>query len=337
MFRRPYILALALVAICVGTAPVLAEKTADENGQSEDSLLVLKNGGVIVGKVEQLADQYRVTTADSELLVRASQVEMLCNSMDEVYQRRRFQRTGSTADSHLDLAQWCMRNGMLEYAARELVDARNLDPKHRRLEFIQRQLELARKSAEMSRSRAAKPRQPELPSNEELDDLAEVPPWAKKIFVRQIQPLLVDSCATSGCHQVGSAEQYELNRLALDGAGHPGTTLRNLSATIQQVNWKNPTGSALLAHAKQAHGQQGTVEPSALEQHQYQMLMSWITQMAEARRNAPVRDIQLADHEQSSTLDALPLIRQAIHEEEQATQDPFDPAAFNEQQGTMLK
>ena len=337
----PYTRYLPIVAVLIGTVPW--QPAAAEPGEPEATvvepsmtagILVLRNGGVIAGKVERLADQYRVTTADSELTLRAEQVEMFCQSMDEVYQRRRFQRTGSTADSHLDLAQWCMRNGMLEYASRELLDARTLDPRHRRLVLVERQLQLALKNREGSKGHRARSFSKKLPTDEDMNRVAEVPAWAKKIFVRQIQPLLVDSCATSGCHHSGSQETFQLNRVAMDGAGHPGTTLRNLAATVKQVDWRQPENSVLLAHAARPHGGSEALRPAELERHQYQLLLSWVAQMAEAKRNAPVREIQLAEHQQSDSLDALPRIRQALLEEDSAEKDPFDPAQFNQRQAS---
>ncbi len=334
----------ALFALCcLAPSPSWGEFAVDSNSEQQedgasegtDGLLVLRNGNLLSGKILRQQDRYRVATATSELFVRADKVEMFCRSIDEVYQRRRLQRTGLTADSHIELARWCMRNGLLEYAARELLDARTIDPDHRRLLMVQRQLQLALENQQSTPQQTTQSDEP--PAKIEQQDLEDVPLWARKLFVRQIQPLLVDCCATSGCHQVGSTELLQINRLAVEGPGHPGTTLRNLSAIMKQVNLSEPEESPLLVHAKLAHGKQGTRPPRALERHQYQMLQTWIQQMAVARSNAPVNEVRLAEYQEASPDDALPLIRQALQEEAQAqnedaaSSDPFDPARFNQQ------
>ena len=294
-----------------------------------EGLLVLRNGNVLPGIIVRVDQHYLLNTSSSEMHIPVEQVEMVCRTIDEVYQRRRNRRTGSLADSHIELARWCLRHDLLEYAARELLDARALDSEHRQLELMERQLQLALKNRDAPQRKQARQAQP-LPTEAELKEVEKLPLWAKRLFVSQIQPLVIDSCATSGCHQVGSAEQLQLNRLALDGPGHPGTTLRNLSSLVEQLDLKNPTESPLLVHARRAHGADGTEPPSALERRKYQMLLTWVEQLAIADRNAPVDEVQLVEYEQADAVDALPLIRQAMHEE---SADPFDPTQFNNRQG----
>lgn len=332
------VLALCCLAITQASAEPGVSAGSSQQAQSAvegtEGLLVLRNGNLLRGKIQRQHDRYRVATATSELFVAVDKVEMFCRTIDEVYQRRRQQRTGSTADSHIEFARWCLRNGLLEYAARELLDARTIDPDHRRLTMVQRQLQLALENQAKPPSKARASNEP--PSQAEDLSLQEVPQWARKLFVRQIQPLLVDSCATSGCHQVGASETLQINRLAVEGSGHPGSTLRNLSSIMKQVNLSEPEESPLLVRARLAHGKHGTVPPQALERHQYQMLRTWIEQMAVARTNAPVNEVRLADYQEPSANDALPLIRQALQEESAAengasTSDPFDPARFNQE------
>ena len=192
--RNLWVIPLLLVAVeqmgpsrdCVAAGPTTAETAVD-------GLLVLRNGNVLAGKVLRQQDHYRVEMPRGQLQVPAEQVEMLCQSLVEVYQRRRAVRTGSTADSHLDLARWCLRHDLLDYAARELHDARSVDPQHRRLSFLERQLLHARRLADQ-RSNPSPPTRVVPPQAEvEVASLERAPRWARVLFVRQIQPLLVAS------------------------------------------------------------------------------------------------------------------------------------------------
>lgn len=306
-----------------------------ESNQSEagvEGILVLRSGNLLRGKIVRLREHYRLDKTHTEMLIPCDRVEMMCRSIDEVYQRRRLHRTGSSADSHVELARWCLRNGLLEYAARELLDARSIDPENRQLQTVERQLQLAIKNRSAAKHNRVAKQNSDAPTPEDLRVTEDVPLWAKKLFVRQIQPLVIDSCATSGCHQVGSEEELQLNRLALDGPGHPGTTRRNLSAIVRQLDLKNPDDSPLLVHAREAHGEQGTRPPAALDPRKYHMLKTWVEQMAIAKENAPVREVELVQYEQDDAVDALPLIRNALQEEPKPL-DPFDPSQFNQRNG----
>ncbi|MCH8841153.1 MAG: hypothetical protein IH831_10895 [Planctomycetes bacterium] len=331
---------------------------AEDDSESIAGILVLRNGNVLEGKIQRLADFYRIEFPRSELLVRVGQVDMFCHHLDEAYERRRLQRTGSLADSHVELARWCLRHELLQYASRELLDARSIDPDHRQLLQLERQLQLALRNRAASRL-VPEPGAATTPTDDDLELLESVPDWGHTLFVRQIQPLLVNSCATSGCHQPGSSESFHLNRLALEGAGHPATTLRNLAATLAQLDLESPAKSKLLERAKTAHGakslsqnqlggiqrpeksarpnsfgtySKSTLPPQALEPHRFQMLLTWVEQLSLAKRNTAVKEIELVSHRTGGSVDALPLIRRALEESAARPTDPFDPEQFNSRQ-----
>jgi hypothetical protein len=283
-------------------------------------VLVLTNGNLLRGIILREGDVYRVSLSQSELLVPLAQVDMLCRSVDEAYEQRRRQRAGSSADSHVELARWCLRHDLLQYASRELLDARTIDPEHRQLTNVERQLQLA------LRNREAKP-QPTTPAeiapaaNEDHAELLQtVPDWARTLFVRQIQPLLVESCAASGCHQPEAQEPFHLNRLALDGPGHPATTLSNLASTLEQLDLESPDNSALLLQAKTEHGGGDGASPHALEAYQYHMLRIWVEQLAAAKNKVADPAVELAAHEEG-----IPGVKSTAVE----PGDPFDPDEFH--------
>ncbi len=331
---------------------------AEADSESVVGILVLRNGNVLKGRIQRLADFYRIEFPRSELRVPVGQVDMFCHNLDEAYERRRLQRTGSSADSHVELARWCLRHTLLEYAARELLDARSIDPDHRQLLLLERQLQLALRNRLASRL-VPEPGAATTPTDDDLELLESVPDWARTLFVRQIQPLLVDSCATSGCHQPGSSESFHLNRLALEGAGHPATTMRNLVATLAQLDLESPAKSKLLERAKTAHGakslsqnqlggiqrpeksarpnslgtySKSTLPPQALEPHRFQMLLTWVEQLSLAKSNAEVKEIELVSHRTGGPVDALPLILKALDKSAAKPADPFDPEQFNSRQ-----
>jgi len=322
--------------------------------QPVEGILVLRNGNILRGKVQQQGEHFHVYVPNGQLQVRASQVETFCQNIEQVYLHRRETRGGSSADSHLDLAGWCLRHDLFDYVAAELQAARTTDPDHPRLALLERQLKqsllmAAREKQQLAKAgAAAKPVEPLDPAT-----LEKAPPWARALFVRQIQPLVVHSCATSGCHQSDSSENFHLNRLALEGAGHPEATLRNLAATLEQIDWHTATESTLLRRARQAHGAASASTP--LPAHKLQVLQGWIEQLAEAHQKE--NEIKLLPP--VVEIAALPLgdrlilnpARQALPESPKSAQssteplggirqasfepgDPFDPSAFNRRYAT---
>ncbi len=117
--------------------------SAVAQGVPIDRVVVLRNGNVLRGEVIRIGDHYRVKIHRGELRIPVSQVEMFCRDLNEAYERRRAARTGFNADSHLDLAAWCLRHELLECASRELLDARAIDPGHGRLLRLERRLQYA--------------------------------------------------------------------------------------------------------------------------------------------------------------------------------------------------
>lgn len=276
---RPWL--AAFVGLIVAWTP--SWLTAAE--PASDGVLVLRNGNVLCGVVQQVGDYYRIESAGATLQVPQSQVEMRCRTVDEAYELRRSARGGSTADSHVELAYWCLRHDLLEHAARELLDARTLDPGHPALASLELQLEQIvqiRANRQQSAARApvaaSAPRPATtLPTESPMFDVSTE---AREQFVRRIQPMLIHTCATGGCHQPGSARRLQLNRWAIDGNGNATFVRRNLAAVVEQIRQEDPAASPLLDYARQEHGAPQGALSKPLEPHQQTLLVDWMNEAA---------------------------------------------------------
>src|SRR6185312_8747028 len=102
--------------------------------------LVLRSGGVLVGQITQAGERYLVRGDKSQLDVAASQVLLVAKSLEDAYEQQRGQTPRPTAESHLVLAEWCLRYNLLDQAKRELADARQLDDHSPRLGLLERRL-----------------------------------------------------------------------------------------------------------------------------------------------------------------------------------------------------
>ncbi|MEM8944171.1 MAG: hypothetical protein AAGD11_03235 [Planctomycetota bacterium] len=331
-----------VAALSVGSVNVHAWSLAP---QPVEGVLLLKNSNILRGKIQKVGQHYHVHLPNGKLQVREQQVETVCQHVEAAYQYRRQRRGGSSADSHLKLASWCLRHDLFDHADEELQQAESIDADHPRLPMLRRQASQSRKLAEQATRRAASP-----PKSAELrpvepDEIEKAPKWARALFVRQIQPLIVQSCATSGCHQAGSESAFQLNRLALDGPGHPGVTLRNLAETLKQVDFEDANASQLLAKARQAHGAEPAAT-TALAPQKLRVLNSWVEQLAEAHQQFDAIHTvpalaEVASKPLTPSLQLNPPAQTARQPREPvrvasfASADPFDPSAFNKKFATV--
>lgn len=273
--------AVALVA----AAPAAWGQTATTG------VLVLRNGRVLAGAIHRTGDQYQITAEGVTLQAPADQVERFAASLAEAYQGRRQDIDPASADAHLELGRWCVHVGLLDDAARELLDARSCDATNPGVAALERTLgEMLRREAAARRDVAgtAGPQEPaEVPANSEAppEDVAvlDLSAEAQVQFVRTIQPMLIRNCTTGGCHQTSSGQQLRLDRWALQGRGNPEVVRRNLQSVLAAINRDDPEASALVRRGRTPHGD-GTVAASRpLSVRQAELLLAWTYDVAGMR------------------------------------------------------
>ncbi len=329
------------LVLCVLALSNFVAATELVPGVSQQGLLVLANGSVIEGTVVLSGDYYGVLLEKGKLQIRIDQVDFFCETMAEAYTRRKARRIdlSSTADAHLEMAQWCLQHGLFEFAMTELVEARIIDPRHPQLLVVERRLAQTKELA----SRKAPPAEagslvfdeqvrPAVASEEqERTGFGEIPLWARTEFIKRIQPMIVHSCANSGCHLPNSPQEMRVDRNALNGVGKPELIHRNLAAVIAEVDLANPEASRLLTLGATAHGKPGAEQSRPLSPHQMEIVRAWVTQLA--LRETPIEE----------RLDNVPRVaqivvgmnssaqREYITREQTAADspDPFNPAEFN--------
>ena len=90
-----------------------------------------------------------------------------------------------------------------------------------------------------------------------------------------VQPLLISSCATSGCHGPGGKSNYTLARIPADRFANRRLTQRNLQNTLLWLNFPNPEQSRLLSATVQPHGT-ATTAIFDLQTSKYRQLVAWV-------------------------------------------------------------
>ncbi len=138
-----------------------------------------------------------------------------------------------------------------------------------------------------------------------LDRLGILSSTAVSTYVREIQPLLVNRCATAGCHGKGGTTSFSLTRAKPSAS----VTQRNLGAVLQQIEGFPPSQSLLWISSSSPHG---GLDVKPLKDVELQRLLPWVeTVYGELESHSG--GIQLAAAE-------IPLDPDV---------DPFDPAEFN--------
>ncbi len=244
------------------------------------SVLLLRNGQVLQGAISRAGSQYVVAVPGGEIRVEANDVQCQCRAMDEVYQRRRAVVRLDSAQDHLEMAQWCLRVGLLEPARVELSQAAALDPTHPLVPLLDRRVQMA--SNPHQKRTPSLPSASAGPSAEELDRMVRgLPPKAVETFVRSVQPILMNNCTTGGCHAPGPKTAFGLLRVPAGGPPSPRLTQRNLYAALQWIDWEDPGASPLLKVPTRAHGNTRSAVFADRQLPQYRQLVDWCYRLAQ--------------------------------------------------------
>ncbi len=360
----------ALVALTVLATPLCAETGSSPAGtDSEESILVLLSGEVIKGRVSHLDDRYLVALPTGRIFVPISNVEIICKDLEEAYQLRRSRMGQGQAQDHAVLAQWCQRQGLNARAEEELNVARQLDPDHPIVGLVERRLATSREPLEAADGTTEKETVLE-PTPQQLEDFAAgLPTGTVEAFTRVVQPLLLNRCATAGCHNARSGNDFCLERTRPGVPLGRTSTHRNLLATLKLVDATVPDQCELLRPKKCPQRLQTEATVSLSRTSQYRFLVAWVTLLAQQQSFAsasssatpagppntilsgppvapslealpPPVSGTVPESPLKASFDALsgpeaPTTQKVMPAPPLGATDPFDPEIFNRRYGTI--
>lgn len=242
---------------------------------SEASILLLRNGELIRGRITRAADHYDVTQNDGEIHVQTSEVEAVCRDLADCYRVKRAHLSDAQIDDHLALAEWCIRNALVVEAAAALQAARAINAAHPKIALLDRRLKLT--ASAPAESIATKSPTSAEPSGEDLDRTVRgLPPRAVEQFTIHIQPLLLNHCSTAGCHGPQSSTSFHLLRLPSNRNAGRRSTQRNLQMTLSLIDRNEPGNSRLLTAPASPHGTAKTPIFNKHEASHYRKLVEWV-------------------------------------------------------------
>jgi hypothetical protein len=249
-----------------------------------EGVLLLNNGEVVEGLITAAGDRYDVVRKDVEIRIKRSEVAIVCQDLQECYLHKRSGIEQGRVQDHLELAEWCLKNSLVEPAEKELEAARAADPEHPRIRLLEPRLELARQVP-----KDAEPVQPgEKAVAEALDTLVRgLPAGSMEHFTNGIQPMLLNYCAKSGCHGPRSSGPLKLERIPPNRLAGRHATQGNLRSALAMVDRDSPQESKLLLAPIRRHGTMKTPVFTHREQSQYKQLVEWVYLISNVKEAAP--------------------------------------------------
>jgi hypothetical protein len=262
---------------------------------NSDRILVLKNGGVVRGRIRIVSTGYVVASKNGYVVVPFEQVEFDSDNVEEAWLTMRLRVETPTVASHLRIARWCHSQKLPEGAIRELREALDLDPSNETARLMLRRIDdEMRRQAIAAESETDRPkafvsvkavRQPD-----EARSLAGLSPVTAQRFVSQIQPLLLNRCGNARCHgSVSEEREFRLEHIRGTGI-HRRRIERNLGSVLKHLDLGNPRNSQLLDAGLGVHGGQ-TVFNGRAGAKQFELISKWVTRAATELRPA---DLKLA-------------------------------------------
>ncbi|MEX1223642.1 MAG: hypothetical protein WEA31_03760, partial [Pirellulales bacterium] len=267
---RPILWTLLWVLFAGTAFPLRAEDPFSQSG-----VLLLTNGEMLSGVVTAEGDRYLISLEHGEIRIRNDQVEAKFDTTGDVYRHLRNKIEKPSVAASLDLARWCLRNGLVSEAVDEIEQARRLDPAHAGVRALAEQVlyRHASHAADANDEAADKPDSKEHELRLLIDGL---PAGSMETFTATIQPMLLNSCSTSACHGVRSANSFKLYRATAGNNQTTHMTQLNLRTTLRFVDRKNPAASRLLAMAAEPHSDTRAHLLGGVTSASYRHLENWV-------------------------------------------------------------
>jgi len=289
---------------------------AKEPVQSRDnSLLLMKSGRIVSGKIGEGAGGYLVKNPSGSMLIPFGDVVFEAKDMHEIYLKQRNAMKFPTANSHLDLARWCISNKLIEEAKNELKDAIRLEPKRSEPQLMLQRLmgksEKNRPTLNEKIKEAVLSKQ--VSRSEEATSLTGISREQSAIFVRKIQPVLLNKCGNASCHGNAAKSEFRLTQVHRRYGNQRVSVEKNLAEVLRWIDLDDPALSQLLVKPEKEHPQQGMIVFSGYAaRKQQQLIQKWVSAV-------------VSDRIQQDQLRKDRLARRAARRHGQAKKNLLDP------------
>ncbi len=248
-------------------------------------LLLLDNGKVIQGLIQEGPTGYVVIKPEGKLVFAFDQVRFEAEDLQDAYRQLRNTLPDHSASAHVELARWCVTYGLMDEARKEAREALRREPGSRIarniLEKIDQQLFKTNDLPVVKKTNGGYSMLGDAKPLMTVEALGGLPREVASDFVLKLQPLLVNRCATGGCHGPGSGNGFELQRVKIGQGSSKSSSERNLAAVLALIDREQPGKSPLLTKLRGDTKSAGLKPPhGGLSSGQMQIVRSWIDSQA---------------------------------------------------------
>ncbi|MEP3481967.1 MAG: hypothetical protein ABJZ55_22180 [Fuerstiella sp.] len=242
----------------------------------------MNNGQVFGGRLIARTDGYDVILPSGRMYVSSDRIRFLATSMQDAYEKMSNSVQNRTPTIHVQMARWCLTNGLHSAARRELLDALHLDPDYRlaqtMLEGLARQAKRAEANAASSQDIVAQ-MSAQRTGVSDRRSLGGLPVGTARTFTVRIQTLLSNNCGNAKCHSGGQSTFQFVNTRRSSSVV---IAEQNLASILKQIDLADPASSPLLVKAASMHG--GARSPlfsGRSGRAQMQMLQDWVNEVSD--------------------------------------------------------
>lgn len=298
-------------------------------------LVVLTNGVVIHGKIQQTRGGYIVERAGSSTVVPIGQVAFAAENIAQAYRFRRASMTEFTSASHYEMAAWCEKNGLVDDARAELRQSLELNVNNRDARQLAVKLERKR-TADINTDNVQWAKIERTEQFENDDDVVPIGGLNRKLataFVSHVQQILLNSCGNGSCHGGQTKNGLHLTHIP------PRGFFRNrVEGNLKSVNESFANNAErmrkIIAGTDPTHHFR---RHQPLSPKQVQLINSWAKGVAQHQSKKPqpekttLADLTNGTADQPSeavktSKKPVDIITRVAAEERP---DPFDPEEFN--------
>lgn len=302
---KSWLLCLCAVAVTVSlflNNALIAEaqtgarpKPAAVESDGSESVVLLRNGRILKGRIKSVSTGYLVTSKSGYLAINHDEVRFEGKDVGEIYLQLRQELKDPSIKEQLGLAEWCVNQQLYSYADRELQAALKRDPFNEVAKRLLRRIETDSQEKEdvSGHSKLLTAFKEKAQPDDAARSLGGLSNTMAQQFVGSIQPLLTNKCGNARCHGGESEHAFKLARGAGGGGNHRVYAERNLATVLKQVNLSRPTESPLLLVTRGSHAGRPIFAGQGAAAQQ-KLLSTWIESVAAELRGPLSSDTKLS-------------------------------------------
>jgi hypothetical protein len=286
----------AIAAVLTLAVAVLEAQQVTRYARDPESILLMKNGAIVRGRILSGGSSYVVKQSNGEMVVPTELVHGQYDDLGDAYLRLKEEWPQPTADRHLALARWCVSQNMLSEARTELKSALALEPTRDDIrDTLQKLNALPQPAATSAGSPAAalpksgKLQRPTVSAFEDAESLGGLSREAAATFTRRVQPILMNNCMLAACHGPESkVSDFQLQPIHVGGGSTRVSAERNLAAVLKFISPDRPRQSLLITKPMGNHGSRGRpVFQATRGADQLRELKTWVEVVSAERAGSP--------------------------------------------------